>query len=200
MSFEVARGRRQATVDVGRHDNLGALCGCGVVSQFECGGLLDAAYAGVAPAPICLSQSMKPAHVARPNSQPGGINRNGQTLLNKTDAPGTYYMRHVWIVQCAHPKYDDLPCGHIYGSNSSDFFKRKCPVYQASSFEDGSIVPDIGSESMILSGSVRSGANGAPVARLHIAFVGLDGFVHRGTLVRGQNPVDVTFEFILRER
>ena len=53
---------------------------------------------------------------------------------------------------------------------------------------------------MILSGSVRSGANGAPVARLHIAFVGLDGFVHRGTLVRGQNPVDVTFEFILRER
>jgi hypothetical protein len=35
-------------------------------------------------------------------------------------------------------------------------------------FDDGSIVPDIGSESMILSGSVSSGANGAPVARLHI--------------------------------
>jgi predicted DNA-binding protein with PD1-like motif len=66
-------------------------------------------------------------------------------------------------------------------------------------FDDGSIVPDIGSESMILSGSVSSGANGAPVARLHIAFVGLDGIVHRGTLVRSRNPVAVTFEFILQE-
>jgi hypothetical protein len=67
-------------------------------------------------------------------------------------------------------------------------------------FEDGSIVPDIGSESMVLSGSVNSETNGEPVARLTIAFVGLDGRVHRGTLVRGQNPVAVTFELILQER
>ena len=64
-------------------------------------------------------------------------------------------------------------------------------------FEDGSTVPDIGSESMILSGSVSSGLNQEPVAHLHIAFVGLDGRVHRGTLARGCNPVGVTFEFIL---
>jgi predicted DNA-binding protein with PD1-like motif len=67
-------------------------------------------------------------------------------------------------------------------------------------FEDGSAVSDIGSESMIISGRVSSGTNGDPVACLHIAFVGLDGLVHRGTLVRGQNPVAVTFELILQER
>ena len=55
--------------------------------------------------------------------KPGDNNRNSQQLLRLTDVRGTDHGARVWILKCRN-------CLHIYGSNSTDSFERKCPKCQ----------------------------------------------------------------------
>jgi len=51
----------------------------------------------------------------------GQTNKNGQTLLKKTDAKSTTHpFAKIWEMQCTH-------CQHVYGSNGCDSHIRKCP-------------------------------------------------------------------------
>lgn len=56
-------------------------------------------------------------------TEAGYRNRHGQIVLCDTGIPGTDHGQRVYLLQC------DL-CGHIYGSNGSDIFERKCPEHQ----------------------------------------------------------------------
>ena len=60
---------------------------------------------------------------SKPTTEAGYRNRHGQIVLCDTGIPGTDYGQRVYLLQC------DL-CGHLYGSNGSDIFERKCPEHQ----------------------------------------------------------------------
>lgn len=66
-------------------------------------------------------------------------------------------------------------------------------------FEDGRTVESIATEVLVLEGRVAPDAQGEPRARLEIALVDADGAIHQGRLVRGRNPVCITFELVLEE-
>lgn len=53
----------------------------------------------------------------------GNVNRNHQKLLRRTEQRGTDYNARVWILKCQL-------CLHVYGSNSTDAWQRKCPNCQ----------------------------------------------------------------------
>jgi predicted DNA-binding protein with PD1-like motif len=59
-------------------------------------------------------------------------------------------------------------------------------------FTDGRTVPDHATEVLVSGGSVRDG-----VATLDMAVVDMGGHVHTGRLVRGENPVCITFDLVL---
>lgn len=57
------------------------------------------------------------------DGKPGNLNRNRQLLVAQTAWQGSDERQVLWIVQC-------MPCGHMYGADSADFFQRKCPACQ----------------------------------------------------------------------
>ena len=59
-------------------------------------------------------------------------------------------------------------------------------------FTDGSRVDDRATEVLVRGGAVRNG-----VATLDLLVVDMMGRVHDGELVRGDNPVCITFDFVL---
>jgi predicted DNA-binding protein with PD1-like motif len=63
-------------------------------------------------------------------------------------------------------------------------------------FADGTEVPSYATEVLIRRGSVRT-VDGRPQARLDIDVVDMDGGIFSGELVRGDNPVCVTFELVI---
>lgn len=64
-------------------------------------------------------------------------------------------------------------------------------------FEGGATVPDIATEALITRGTVSPGPDGTPRASLTIALADMAGEVHAGRLLRGANPVCITFEVML---
>lgn len=63
-------------------------------------------------------------------------------------------------------------------------------------FEDGQTVASYATEVLVTQGSAAT-VEGAPVCTLDIAIVGIDGVISGGRLVRGHNPVCVTFELFI---
>jgi predicted DNA-binding protein with PD1-like motif len=61
-------------------------------------------------------------------------------------------------------------------------------------FEDGQAVTDHATEVLVRSGAVRDG-----VAAMDLAVVDMRGRVHSGRLVRGDNPVCITFDLVLED-
>ena len=53
-------------------------------------------------------------------TEPGYRNRNGQTVVRRTDIPGNDHNQVVYELECG-------ACGHRYGANGSDIWQRKCP-------------------------------------------------------------------------
>ena len=53
-------------------------------------------------------------------TDPGHTNRNGQTVIRRTDAPGNDHNQVVYELECGG-------CGQRYGANGSDIWQRKCP-------------------------------------------------------------------------
>lgn len=53
----------------------------------------------------------------------GYRNRHAQIVLYDTGLPGTDYRQRIYALQCE-------VCGHVYGTNGSDIFQRKCPGHQ----------------------------------------------------------------------
>ena len=52
----------------------------------------------------------------------GYVNTNGQVVIRNTGKPGTDHNQKVYQLGCSQ-------CGHVYGSNGSDIFDRKCPQH-----------------------------------------------------------------------
>jgi hypothetical protein len=57
------------------------------------------------------------------DGKPGNLNRNQQLLVAQTAWQGSNTRQILWIIQC-------MPCSHMYGVDSSDFFHCKCPACQ----------------------------------------------------------------------
>ena len=55
--------------------------------------------------------------------KPGDTNKNGQTLVRKTNERGNHPAALVWVLRCEAGN-------HEYGANSCDFHVRKCPIHQ----------------------------------------------------------------------
>ena len=64
-------------------------------------------------------------------------------------------------------------------------------------FADGREVADHATEVLVRAGTVAPGPDGAPCATLDLAVVDMEGSVHEGPLVAGENPVCITFELML---
>lgn len=67
-------------------------------------------------------------------------------------------------------------------------------------YEDGTSLTAYASEILIRNGRIRPAATGGERAMLDIAMVDLTTQISGGRLVRGKNPVCVTFELLLTER
>ena len=50
----------------------------------------------------------------------GYTNRNNQTVIRKTNRPGTDHGQTVYEFRCGD-------CGRSHGANGSDLFQRRCP-------------------------------------------------------------------------
>jgi len=58
------------------------------------------------------------------STDPGYKNRHGQVVIEKTGFPSESFPgQTIYRLQCTH-------CGHEYGSNGCDIFKRRCPRHQ----------------------------------------------------------------------
>lgn len=66
-------------------------------------------------------------------------------------------------------------------------------------FADGSGREDMASEVLVTAGRVAPDETGRPVASLDVGFSGFSGLATRGRLLRGRNPVCMTFELLLDE-
>jgi predicted DNA-binding protein with PD1-like motif len=66
-------------------------------------------------------------------------------------------------------------------------------------FEDGGEVTNFATEVHVSSGRIAPGADGLPVAELDVGLVDYTGALADGRLVRGDNPVLMTFELVLVE-
>ena len=64
-------------------------------------------------------------------------------------------------------------------------------------FDDGRVVEPFVTEVLIRSGRVMRGSDGTPRAQIDVSLVDFSGGVHQGRLMRGANPVLVTFELVL---
>jgi predicted DNA-binding protein with PD1-like motif len=64
-------------------------------------------------------------------------------------------------------------------------------------FTDGRAVEPFATELAIRSGTIASGASGAPEATLDVALVDYTGGLAEGRLMRGNNPVLMTMELVL---
>ena len=64
-------------------------------------------------------------------------------------------------------------------------------------FDDGRIVPHFATEVFIRDGVVAPGPDGTLQARINVALVDYTGAVDEGCLLRGRNPVLMTFELVL---
>lgn len=67
-------------------------------------------------------------------------------------------------------------------------------------YEDGTSLTAFASEILIRNGSIEPSVGGGRQAMLDIAMVDLTNHISGGRLVRGKNPVCVTFELLLTER
>lgn len=66
-------------------------------------------------------------------------------------------------------------------------------------FADGSGTPDIATEALVVEGWVAPDPAGEPEAFLRVALADMSARIHEGVLVRGANPVCITFELTLEE-
>ncbi len=66
-------------------------------------------------------------------------------------------------------------------------------------FADGRVVEDIATELLVTGGGIAPDAAGAPRGELAVALVDMRGRLHEGRLLRGRNPVCITFELLLEE-
>lgn len=61
--------------------------------------------------------------VAMKSTEPGYVNRNGQTVVKATGLAGNDHLQYVYVLKCGR-------CSHQYGAKGSDIFQRKCPRCQ----------------------------------------------------------------------
>jgi predicted DNA-binding protein with PD1-like motif len=66
-------------------------------------------------------------------------------------------------------------------------------------FDDGRVVNNFATEVYIERGAIEPGANGRPIAEIDVGLVDYTGATAEGRLVRGANPVLMTFELIIEE-
>jgi hypothetical protein len=57
------------------------------------------------------------------STTPGFTNPHGQTVVRRTETPGTDHLQWVYVLRCGS-------CGSEYGANGSDCWQRRCPSCQ----------------------------------------------------------------------
>ncbi len=57
----------------------------------------------------------------RRTTEPGYMNRRGQTVLRDTGLPGNDHNQRIYVLRCG-------ACAHEYGANGSDIWQRRCPA------------------------------------------------------------------------
>lgn len=67
-------------------------------------------------------------------------------------------------------------------------------------FVDGTSREDQGSEILVTRGRVSPDSEGRPRAEIDVMFSGFSGIAYRGRLVRGENPVCITFELLIEDQ
>jgi predicted DNA-binding protein with PD1-like motif len=67
-------------------------------------------------------------------------------------------------------------------------------------FDDGRIIHEHPTETLVLEGQIAPDHNGQPRADLSIAVIDMKGSIHDGKPVRGRNPVLICFELALEAR
>jgi hypothetical protein len=81
---------------------------------------LTRATEGFTPSPKPVVSHVSGA--SRKTTEIGHANRNNQTVIRRTNVPGTDHGQRVYVLRCGE-------CGHEYGANGSDVFLRKCPAH-----------------------------------------------------------------------
>jgi predicted DNA-binding protein with PD1-like motif len=66
-------------------------------------------------------------------------------------------------------------------------------------FAEGGVVEDIATELLVTGGGIAPDATGELRAEVSVALADMRGRVHEGRLLRGRNPVCITFELLLEE-
>ncbi len=56
------------------------------------------------------------------STRTGFVNPKGQVVIRNTGLRGTDRGQSVYQLACS-------VCGHVYGSNGSDIFERRCPMH-----------------------------------------------------------------------
>ncbi len=73
------------------------------------------------------------------STRPGYVNPRGQVVIRNTGLRGTDRGQTVYQVGCS-------VCGHVYGSNGSDIFERRCPMHDhgrpGMPYEEGILAAD----------------------------------------------------------
>ena len=83
----------------------------------------DIAPPTLSPARDNRSSSRTVTRLSKKTTDPGYVNRNGQSVVRATGLPGTDHGQSIYVLRCGS-------CQREYGANGSDLFQRRCPSCQ----------------------------------------------------------------------
>ena len=72
---------------------------------------------------VSTKKEMQKVRLDMSSTDIGYINKNNQKNIGRTDNPGNDHQQWYYNMEC-------LNCGHVYYSNSTDIWQRKCPKCQ----------------------------------------------------------------------
>lgn len=72
---------------------------------------------------VSTKKEMQKVRLDMSSTDIGHINKNNQKNIGRTDNPGNDHQQWYYNMEC-------LNCGHVYYSNGTDIWQRKCPKCQ----------------------------------------------------------------------
>lgn len=72
---------------------------------------------------VSTKKEMEKVRLDMSSTDIGYINKNNQKNIGRTDNPGNDHQQWYYNMEC-------LNCGHVYYSNGTDIWQRKCPKCQ----------------------------------------------------------------------
>lgn len=72
---------------------------------------------------VSTKKEMEKVRLDMSSTDIGYINKNNQKNIGRTDNPGNDHQQWYYNMEC-------LNCGHVYNSNGTDIWQKKCPKCQ----------------------------------------------------------------------